>query len=320
VFPGAGFASYTGAVARRLDRTLADLRADVLFVNLSEFEEVALVPPRGRWDLLAAMIHQVPFPGRVRLRARRRLIAEAFRRIDVLLAPSTRVADAWSAAVEVERDRFTVLPYGLPLDAIRAEAATAPRLRALAGLPEDSRVVACVGMLDPRKRQDALVEAFLSVAPDAPGWSLVLIGEGPLRPRVLELTAAHPLGDRVRLLGGRRDARALVGQADIVALVSSAEALPLVLIEAAAQGVPAIATDVGGTADIVVHGETGLLTAGDPGAIAGALRRSMSDPALRGRLGAAARAHADGRFELTRHVARVAAALDEGLARRRSRA
>jgi glycosyltransferase involved in cell wall biosynthesis len=82
--------------------------------------------------------------------------------------------------------------------------------------------------------------------------------------------------------------------------------LSRVLIEASALGVPIAAMDTGGTSDIIVHERTGLLSA-TPDALAKDVRRLRNDPALRGRLGAAARQHAEERFDAPAVVARIEA-------------
>jgi glycosyltransferase involved in cell wall biosynthesis len=89
-------------------------------------------------------------------------------------------------------------------------------------------------------------------------------------------------------------------------LSSDSEGMPVALMEAAACGVPVVATAVGGVPDMVVEGMTGrVVPPGDPAAFAGALEELLSDPALRRRMGAAARRHAVERFSVAHQVDRL---------------
>ena len=116
------------------------------------------------------------------------------------------------------------------------------------------------------------------------------------------------LGGRVVLAGYRSDVPALLAGCDVFCLPSRAEGMPLVVLEAMAQGKPVVATAVGGTPELVVDGETGLLVPPDDAeALAGALGRLLSDPELAQRMGAAGRARVERDFSLAASTARVLA-------------
>ena len=114
------------------------------------------------------------------------------------------------------------------------------------------------------------------------------------------------VADRVVFAGQRDDVPGLLAGCDVLCLPSSVEGLPLVVLEAMAQGKPVVATAVGGTPELVVDGETGLLVPpGDAGALAGALERVLRDPELARRLGEAGRLRALGSFSLSETIERV---------------
>ncbi len=93
---------------------------------------------------------------------------------------------------------------------------------------------------------------------------------------------------------------------DVFAIPSRAETFGIAAVEASAMGLPVVASDIGGLSDIVADGETGLVVPpGDAGALAGALRALVDDPALRRRLGAAARTRAVERFDAGTNAARL---------------
>jgi glycosyltransferase involved in cell wall biosynthesis len=140
-----------------------------------------------------------------------------------------------------------------------------------------------------------------------PEVDLELAGDGDER-EALE-ARAHELGldGRVRFLGSlpRDEVLALFRRADAALLSSAWENFPHTLVEALAVGTPAIATDVGGVPEIVTDGENGLLVpAGDPDALAAAIRRFTGDEELRARLTAAAAPSAE-RFSAERIYGRL---------------
>ena len=97
-------------------------------------------------------------------------------------------------------------------------------------------------------------------------------------------------------------------------LCSSSEGLPRVLLESMASSKPVVGSDVTGTRELVVHDETGLLYAyGDVPALSAALRRLLSDPALRERMGQAGRQRVVDHFSIEAYVAGVSAVLSEAL-------
>ena len=122
--------------------------------------------------------------------------------------------------------------------------------------------------------------------------------------------------DRVRFLGAVPDARQLYPGFDVLLSASDAEGLPNAVLEAAAAACPIVATDAGGTREIVDDGLTGLLApVGDVAGLSAALTRVFQDPDLATRLAGAARAHVARIFGADRFVAETAALYDEMMAR-----
>jgi glycosyltransferase involved in cell wall biosynthesis len=150
-----------------------------------------------------------------------------------------------------------------------------------------------VGRLVEIKRLDRLIDAFAIVAARLPGAHLYLVGDGAARPVLEQRVATAGLGRRVTFGGWSTATPDGYAAADVVALTSEREGTPLALIEGAASGRPAVATDVGGVADVVTDGETGfVVAAGDTAAFAERLLRLALDPELRARMAAAAPARA----------------------------
>ena len=138
-----------------------------------------------------------------------------------------------------------------------------------------SSLVGCVANYLPVKRHDLLIDAFSRIADAAPGARLVLVGEGPMRPAMEAQIRTLGLEERVRLHGSVADPTAMLGAFDVVVQASRSEGLPNALLEAAAAGRPIVATAAGGSGEIVLDGQTGLLVPIDDGdALASALLRA----------------------------------------------
>lgn len=113
-----------------------------------------------------------------------------------------------------------------------------------------------------------------------------------------ELIAQHGLQDSMQFLGMRDDIPELMAAMDVVVLASYAEGIPRVLLETAAMGKPAVGTDVRGTREVIVDGETGyLVPPRDAPALADAIGRLSSAPAQRREMGKAARRRAEAHFD-----------------------
>jgi glycosyltransferase involved in cell wall biosynthesis len=143
-----------------------------------------------------------------------------------------------------------------------------------------------------------LVDALAAIPVD---YRATLVGDGPARPETATAIALHGLDAKVELLGARDDVRDLLASSDIFVLSSRCEGHPISILEAMAAGLPVVATNVGGVAESVVHGQTGVLVpAGEVAALAAALRLLVEDEQLRRRLGAAGRARARELFDVPR--------------------
>ncbi|HEV2748016.1 MAG TPA: glycosyltransferase [Allosphingosinicella sp.] len=169
-----------------------------------------------------------------------------------------------------------------------------------------------VGRLVEKKGTKFLLEAFAKLAKEAPGAQLVVLGDGPLRSSLEAQAAALGLGASVRFLGARPAAEVagwmgkawLLAAPSVTARDGDAEGLPTVLAEAAASGLPAVATRHAGNGEAVLDGQTGFLVPErDAAALAERLMQLIASPALRARMAASARALAEERFDLARQTA-----------------
>jgi glycosyltransferase involved in cell wall biosynthesis len=170
----------------------------------------------------------------------------------------------------------TVVVYnGVPVAAIAARAAAARRQRQAPRLR-----IGMVARLEAHKDQPTLVRAARVLKTRGLDCEVWLIGEGNRRPELEALIAVEGLGDRVRLLGMRRDVPELVGQLDLFAFATTAdEGLGIALVEAMAAGVPVVASDVGACREVLDDGALGLIVPPrDPVALADAIARVRAEP------------------------------------------
>lgn len=193
---------------------------------------------------------------------------------------------------------------------------TGARMREELGLDPDALVVSLVSVLRPGKGHEILAEVTHRLADRFQHLKVLVIGDGPSLPAVRELMA--PLGENVMMLGHRGDVPELLGATDLLVHPTSMDAFPTVLLEAAAMGVPVLATAVGGIPEIVDDGETGVLVAAPPtaDAFAAPLESLLADAQLRKRLGAAARARFAEQLTAERWAQRLRVLYDDVLARR----
>lgn len=168
------------------------------------------------------------------------------------------------------------------------------RLRELLGMPCGTPVLLVAGQICPTKGQDLAVRALAIVRRSHPTAVLAVAGRGRLK--------KHHRGEGVHLLGYRDDLRELLPRATIVVVPSRREAFSLVAAEAMACGVPVIAADAGGVAEVVAGGAGLVVPRNDPVALAEAVVSLLSDPAARERMGEAGRRIVRERYAPGPHV------------------
>jgi len=213
------------------------------------------------------------------------------RRMTALLGNSQAVVDELIAE-GADRRKIGLIHNGVTIAAPASVQVRAAQ-RAALNIPDSAFVMTIVANLFHYKGHADLFDALGKVASQLPQpWRLVVIGrdegEGPgLRVQAERLGIA----ENILWLGERRDVEAILRVADVALLVSHQEGFSNALIEAMGQGLPVVATAVGGNLDAVVDGDSGLLVPRKaPAALGAAILALASDPAARRAMGMAARA------------------------------
>jgi len=165
-------------------------------------------------------------------------------------------------------------------------------------VPLGAPVVTVLGRLGTGKGQEVAIAAWPHVLTQVPEARLLLVGDGPLDSKLRSLVARLGLQDRVIFAGRRTDANVILAASTLACLPTRREALPTALIEAAACGVPAIASGESGVAEVIDHGRSGLLFQyKDEDGLAQAVVDLLIDEPRRMAMGIAARRIAEERFD-----------------------
>ena len=215
---------------------------------------------------------------------RTRLIYEQLSRRTVAISPGVA---ACLVAGGVPPERIALVPSAVDRARLRAHANRAA-VRAAAGVGADELVLLALSALVHRKGLDVLLDAIAALARSRLQPRVWIAGNGPQRTVLTDQAQRLGLTDQVRFLGRREDVGDLLAACDIAVLPSRREGLGVAALEAMAAGRPVVASAVGGLADAVIDGRTGLLVPPeDAAALGAALERLLRDPALRAHLGAA---------------------------------
>jgi glycosyltransferase involved in cell wall biosynthesis len=271
-----------GVTARRLARSQG---RPLVFTYHTRYEKYA---------------HYVPLPEPLVASLAVRVATRFAGSADLVIAPSARIAE--SLADLGVRAPIAVVPTGVPLDLFRPGDRREAR-RAL-GLDEDVPLCLYVGRLDREKSVEHVIDAFGSIALAVSGTRLLLVGQGSHDAALARLAAASPARAAIRFAGSvaREELPPYYRAADLFLFSSETETQGLVLAEAHACGLPAVAVRASGVDEVVRDGETGLLTKADVEELADAAIGLLLDAPRRSAMALAARALAASDFSAARQV------------------
>jgi lipopolysaccharide/colanic/teichoic acid biosynthesis glycosyltransferase/glycosyltransferase involved in cell wall biosynthesis len=307
-------------IERRISpwRDLAALVALYRLIRTRGFDIVhSMTPKAGVLAMTAAWLARTPirihtFTGQVW--ATRRGAARAIlRALDSAIArmATTGIADSASQREFLIRERvasgpsLTVLENGsvsgVDMETFRPDAAVRLAMRERLRVAQTDVVLLFVGRLTRDKGVLDLARAFRTIAGESSDLRLLFVGpdEEGLRDAIAAESAPH--ADRVHFLEFSDRPQDLMAAADVLCLPSYREGFGAVIIEAAACGVPAVASRIYGIVDAIENGRTGLLhPAGDVPALVDQLRRMIADAECRRSLGVAARSRVERDFTSAR--------------------
>ncbi len=199
--------------------------------------------------------------------------------------------------IPVKEDLGDVVYDGVSFAAVPEDAGAG--VRAEFGLSSDTVIVGMVARVAPQKDFETLIRSAAVLSTRFPAVRFVMVGDlDPLHyPQVQRWLEEHQVADRFLFTGFRRDIARLTKAMDVAVLSTHGEGLPLVLLEAMSHSRPVVATGLDGILEVVEDGRTGLLVPhGDATALAEAIGRLVSDPALARRLGEAGKRTVETKF------------------------
>jgi starch synthase (maltosyl-transferring) len=215
--------------------------------------------------------------------------------VDAEVCVSNGVRD-YMASGGFPREKLHVVPNGVDVDRF---ARRDPAFKTSLGIPVEAPLVTTIGRLHEQKGISTFLRAAASLLHSRPDARFLVVGTGPLEDQLKAEARQFHIADSVTFLGFTDDVPAVLAATDVFALASLWEGMPNALLEAQAAGVPAVATRVEGTVDIVEDGRTGVLVLPkDVPALATSILRLLDDPARARRLGEAARDHVRAHFTL----------------------
>ncbi|MDQ3688735.1 MAG: glycosyltransferase [Chloroflexota bacterium] len=257
--------------------------------------------------------------GHRKSQAYRRLEQAAGRVSDALVGVSQSTVDDLLRLRIAPASRFRTISLGVDLGPfLGVDASDGAAVRRELRMTSDEILVTLAARLVAIKRIDVALRAVALALPRDPRLRLLILGDGELRHDLESLAQDLGMAEDVRFLGYRFDVPAIAAATDIAMLTSDSEALGMWLVEAAAAGCPALATNVGGIPDVVRPGCGVTVPAGDPERLAEELLSLAADRERRELMGARAQAHVQRAFPVSRFVADMDQLYWELLDRRRS--
>ncbi|MBM3695454.1 MAG: glycosyltransferase [Actinobacteria bacterium] len=285
---------------RRVREAIIAAAPDVVHTQL-EFAAVLGIPAARRLGLpTVATLHTLDAPPpRSRLALHFRLMAWSLRRARRVVAVSEATRRHYLEQARLRPERVATIYNGIDPTTFRSSPEDRGAARHEFGLGPDAPVLITVAVLREPKGLQHMLAALPRVAAAFPAVRYLVVGDGPHRAALEAATRNLSLEDRVVFAGARHDVPRLLAAADVFVLPSLTEALPTVLAEAMAAGLPIVATTVGGIPEMVRHGDAALLVPpADDVALADAVCRLLANPRQAAAMGRSGRRLVAARFDI----------------------
>lgn len=157
-------------------------------------------------------------------------------------------------------NKLVFVKYGIQVDRFKNQSNNAAQKKKELGIMNNDPVVGMLACLKPQKSPLDYINAAIRIHEEMPNVNFLLVGDGILRTRCEKLLSKSSLDGRFIFTGWRRDIPEILDILDLMVLTSKWEGMPIAVIEALCKGCPVVATDIGGTRELVKDGITGYLT------------------------------------------------------------
>jgi len=289
-------------ISMQAEALLAELGIDIIHTHTPFMMGVmaAVLARRRRIPLVFThhtmyheYVHYVPGVRTVLRQLILRYVGTYCKRCDLVIAPTPEIGDFIVETYGLEGKPVQVIPTGIPVDDYRQ--GDRRWLREQLNIGPDAPVLIFVGRLAREKNVGFLLEALQHVRATMDNVHLVLVGDGPDRPRLERLAREMGIGQWVHFTGtySREQVVQALHGADLFVIASTTETQGLATLEAMAAGLPVVGVDAPGTHDMVQNGVQGLLRREDPTEFAQAVLSLLEDPAKRQLFAARARQRAE---------------------------
>lgn len=238
---------------------------------------------------------------------------------DLTTNVSRRAVERYVQTKAVSESRVKLMYNGLDITRFKHDEATRAEYRDRLEIGDRFCWLA-VARLSPGKDYPNMIRAFRHVVDATSHVRLIIVGKGPMAGEIQALVVSSGLSSYISMLGERKDVAALMSAADGHVMSSAWEGAPMVLLEASASGLPVVTTDVGGNAELVRHGITGIVVEpGNDKALAeGMLEVMHMDEEARKTMGRAGHAYVESEFSLPIVLDRWEKLYDELIAQKMS--
>jgi len=290
-------------IGRVIDREAPDLVHTQL-----EFANVLGAPAAsGRGIPVISTLHTLEEPAPwSRAGLRMRLMARSLRRhADLVVAVSEHARRHHLQHLRLDPARVRTIHNGIEIDGFHTGGPDRSAVRSEIGIPAGASLIVVVAVLRPPKGIDRLLRAMPMIIDEITAAHCLIVGDGEARSALEGMAADLGIADRVTFAGTRADVTRMLAAADLFVLPSLTEALPTVVAEAMAAGLPVVATTVGGTPEMVDDTTGTLVDPGDVPGLGRAIVEMLGDPAAAARCGRWGAAVASERFDIATQAARL---------------
>jgi glycosyltransferase involved in cell wall biosynthesis len=217
----------------------------------------------------------------------------------------------------IPRKKARVIYNGVNMERLKVDIARANEIRKRLNIPANGKVVGIMGSLTPVKDLATFLRAAAIINRSEPDARFIILGDGPLRPDLEQLSQELGIVSKTHFLGQQHDVANYLSLFDISVLTSQTEGCSNALIEAMALGKPVVATDVGGNRELIRQDDNGFLVPfGDAKAVAEAILSLLRTPSKTKEMGKRAKELAMNQFSLKKMIEQYQSLYEETLKKR----